>query len=126
MPKPEAPTGGRGSGASCGNEAFGLVRSGMMRDNAIRARSKRKYKATTDSNHGLPVSDNLLNRDFQPERPDLVWTGDITYIATQEGWLYLAVVIDLFSRQVVGWAMGKRMTPGHRCPDHGVVQTPTG
>ena len=57
----------------------------MMRDNAIRARSKRKYKATTDSNHGLPVSDNLLNRDFQPERPDLVWTGDITYIATQEG-----------------------------------------
>src|SRR3954468_2922204 len=108
MPKPEAPTGGRGSGASCGNEAFGLVRSGMMRDNAIRARSKRKYKATTDSNHGLPVSDNVLNRDFQPERPDLV--GDITYIATQEGWLYLAVVIDLFSRQVVGWAMGKRMT----------------
>jgi transposase InsO family protein len=83
---------------------------GMMRDNAIRARSKRKYKATTDSNHGLPVSDNVLNRDFQPERPDLVWTGDITYIATREGWLYLAVVIDLFSRQVVGWAMGKRMT----------------
>ena len=82
----------------------------MMRDNAIRARSKRKYKATTDSNHGLPVSDNLLNRNFQPERPDLVWTGDITYIATQEGWLYLAVVIDLFSRQVVGWAMGERMT----------------
>ena len=82
----------------------------MMRDNAIRARSKRKYKATTDSNHGLPVSDNVLNRDFQPERPDLVWTGDITYIATREGWLYLAVVIDLFSRQVVGWAMGKRMT----------------
>ena len=64
----------------------------MMRDNAIRARSKRKYKVTTDSNHGLPVSDNLLDRDFQPERPDLVWTGDITYIATQEGWLYLAVV----------------------------------
>jgi transposase InsO family protein len=82
----------------------------MMRDHAIRARSKRKYKATTDSNHGLPVSDNLLNRAFQPEQPDQVWTGDITYIATQEGWLYLAVVIDLFSRQVVGWAMGERMT----------------
>ena len=49
----------------------------MMRDNDIRARSKRKYKATTDSHHGLPVSDNVLNRDFQPERPDLVWTGDI-------------------------------------------------
>ena len=82
----------------------------MMRDNAIRARSKRKYKATTDSNHGLPVSDILLNRNFQPERPDLVWTGDITYTAIQEGWLYLAVIIDLFSRQVVGWAMGERMT----------------
>lgn len=82
----------------------------MMRDHAIRARSKRKYKATTDSNHGLPVSDNLLNRAFQPEQPDRVWTGDITYIATQEGWLYLAVVIDLFSRQVVGWAMSERMT----------------
>jgi transposase InsO family protein len=82
----------------------------MMRDNAIRARSKRKYKATTDRNHSLPVSDNLLNRAFQPEQPDRVWTGDITYLATQEGWLYLAVVIDLFSRQVVGWAMGERMT----------------
>lgn len=82
----------------------------MMRDHAIRARSKRKYKATTDSNHGLPVSGNLLNRAFQPEQPDRVWTSDITYIATQEGWLYLAVVIDLFSRQVVGWAMGERMT----------------
>jgi putative transposase len=82
----------------------------MMRDNAIRARSRRKYKATTDSGHGLPVSDNLLNRNFQPDQPDRVWTGDITYIATQEGWLYLAVVIDLFSRQVVGWALGERMT----------------
>lgn len=81
----------------------------MMRDHAIRARSKRKYKATTDSNHGLPISDNLLNRAFQPEQPDRAWTGDITYVATREGWLYLAVVIDLFSRQVVGWAMGERM-----------------
>jgi putative transposase len=81
-----------------------------MRDNAIRARSRRKYKVTTDSGHGLPVSDNRLNRDFQPGQPDRVWTGDITYIATQEGWLYLAVVIDLFSRQVVGWALGDRMT----------------
>ena len=81
-----------------------------MRDNAIRARSRRKYKAATDSDHGLPVSDNRLNRDFQPGQPDRVWSGDITYIATQEGWLYLAVVIDLFSRQVVGWALGDRMT----------------
>lgn len=82
----------------------------MMKVNGIRARSKRKYKATTDSNHGLPVCDNLLNRDFSPREPDQVWTGDITYIPTDEGWLYLAVVIDLFSRQVVGWAMGERMT----------------
>ncbi len=81
-----------------------------MRDNAIRSRSRRKHKATTDSGHGLPVSDNRLNRDFQPGQPDRVWSGDITYIATQEGWLYLAVVIDLFSRQVVGWALGDRMT----------------
>jgi len=84
----------------------------MMKDNAIMARGKRKYKATTNSNHGLPVSDNLLNRNFSPEQPDRVWTGDITYIPTDEGWLYLAVVIDLFSRQVVGWAMGERMTRG--------------
>ncbi|MGF7176116.1 IS3 family transposase [Azospirillum doebereinerae] len=82
----------------------------MMRDHAIRARGQRKFKATTDSTHSLPVSDNPLNRAFRPEQPDRVWTGDITYIATQEGWLYLAVVIDLFSRQVVGWALGERMT----------------
>lgn len=82
----------------------------MMRDNAIRARSKRKFKATTDSNHGLPVCANLLNRNFSPEKPDAVWTGDITYIPTEEGWLYLAVVIDVFSRQIIGWAMGERMT----------------
>ena len=82
----------------------------IMKDNAIMARGKRKYKATTNSNHGLPVSDNLLNRNFSPGQPDRVWTGDITYIHTDEGWLYLAVVIDLFSRQVVGWAMGERMT----------------
>jgi transposase InsO family protein len=82
----------------------------MMKENAIRARSKRKFKATTDSNHGLPVSENLLNRNFKPERPDIVWTGDITYIPTQEGWLYLAVVIDAYSRQLIGWAMSERMT----------------
>ncbi len=82
----------------------------VMKEHDIRARAKRKYKATTNSNHGLPVCENLLNRNFQSDQPDRVWTGDITYIGTQEGWLYLAVVIDLFSRQVVGWAMGERMT----------------
>ena len=82
----------------------------MMRDHAIRARSKKKYKATTDSGHGLPVSENLRERDFAVDQPNRVWTGDITNISTDEGWLYLAVVIDLFSRQVVGWFLGNRIT----------------
>src|SRR5512137_78424 len=80
-----------------------------MKLHGIKARGKRKFKATTDSNHGLPVAENLLNREFTPAAPDRVWTSDITYVATDEGWLYLAVVIDLFSRQVVGWSMQSRM-----------------
>jgi putative transposase len=75
----------------------------------IKARSKRNYKATTDSNHSLPVAENLLQRDFSPAAPDRVWSSDTTYIATDEGWLYLTVVIDLFSRQVVGWSMKPHM-----------------
>jgi putative transposase len=81
----------------------------LMQLHGIKARSKRKYKATTDSNHSLPVAENLLQRDFSPTAPDRVWSSDITYIATDEGWLYLAVVIDLFSRQVVGWSMKPHM-----------------
>jgi transposase InsO family protein len=81
----------------------------LMQLHGIKARGKRKYKATTDSNHGLPVAPNLLNRQFTVQAPDRVWTSDITYIATDEGWLYLAVVIDLFSRQVVGWSMQPHM-----------------
>jgi putative transposase len=81
----------------------------LMQLHVIKARSKRKYKATTDSNHSLPVAENLLQRDFSPAAPDCVWSSDITYIATDEGWLYLAVVIDLFSRQVVGWSMKPHM-----------------
>lgn len=81
----------------------------LMQLHGIKARGKRKYKATTDSNHGLPVAPNLLNRQFTVHAPDRVWTSDITYIATDEGWLYLAVVIDLFSRQVVGWSMQPHM-----------------
>ena len=85
------------------------VRVGKERDDAGQRHSG-TLEAEVQSDDRQPswLSDNLLNRNFQPERPDLV--GDITYIATQDGWLYLAVVIDLFSRQVVGWAMGKRMT----------------
>ena len=81
----------------------------LMKLHGIKARAKRKYKATTDSNHKLPVAENLLNREFTPATPDTVWTSDITYIATDEGWVYLAVVIDLFSRQVVGWSMKPHM-----------------
>jgi putative transposase len=75
----------------------------------IKARGKRRFKATTDSKHNLPVAENLLNREFKQEAPDRVWTSDITYLATSEGWLYLAVVIDLFSRRVVGWSLKPHM-----------------
>jgi putative transposase len=81
----------------------------LMKLHGIKARAKRKYKATTDSNHNLPIAPNLLDRQFAVDRPNRVWTSDITYLATDEGWLYLAVVIDLFSRQVVGWSMKPHM-----------------
>ena len=82
----------------------------LMQLHGIRAKGKRRFKVTTDSNHQLPISPNLLNREFTVAEPDKVWAGDITYIATDEGWLYLAVVIDLFSRQVVGWSLRDDMT----------------
>jgi len=81
----------------------------LMQRNGIKARGKRKFVVTTDSTHDLPIAPNLLNRDFTPEAPNQVWTSDITYIATDEGWLYLTAVIDLFSRQVVGWSMRDHM-----------------
>ena len=82
----------------------------LMKAHGLQARGKRKFKATTNSSHRLPVSPNLLERDFCVEAPNRVWTGDITYLWTEEGWVYLAVVIDLFSRQVVGFSMSERMT----------------
>ena len=82
----------------------------LMRENGIRARHKRRYRATTDSTHGLPVADNLLNRHFSPAAPNQVWTADLTYVWTDEGWLYLAVVLDLFNREIVGWSIKSRMT----------------
>ena len=82
----------------------------LMRENGIAAKTKKKFKATTNSRHNLPVAPNLLNREFNVERPDEAWVGDITYIWTREGWLYLAVVLDLFSRKVIGWGMGERLT----------------
>jgi len=81
----------------------------LMQRHGLRARTKRKFVVTTDSKHNLPVAPDLVQRRFTPEAPNHLWSGDITYIATDEGWLYLAAVIDLFSRQVVGWSMGPHM-----------------
>jgi putative transposase len=82
----------------------------LMRQNGIRARVPRRYRVcTTDSKHTLPVAENLLNQNFVADRPDRVWLADITYIPTAEGWLYLAVLLDLFTRKVVGWAMRDHM-----------------
>ena len=82
----------------------------LMREHGIQARHKRRFKATTDSKHSMPVAPNLLARKFTPEAPNRVWTGDITYIQTGEGWLYLAIVLDLFNREIVGWPIKPRMT----------------
>ncbi len=81
-----------------------------MQLHGIRARGKRRFKVTTDSKHDLPISPHLLDRQFDVAEPDKVWAGDITYIATDEVWLFLAVVIDLFSRQVVGRSLRADMT----------------
>ena len=80
-----------------------------MKACGLQARGKRKFKATTNSAHQLPVAPNLIERDFTPALPNQVWTTDITYLATDEGWLYLTVMLDLFSRQVVGWSLQTHM-----------------
>jgi putative transposase len=81
----------------------------LMHDNDIRAKTARKFRNTTDSKHTRPVADNLLDRQFNPSNPNEVWLGDITYIWTREGWLYLAAVEDLYSRMLVGWSMADHM-----------------
>lgn len=86
-----------------------------LRRQGLRAKGARKFKATTNSNHTLPVAENLLKQDFSAQRPNQVWVGDITYLGTDEGWLYLAVVLDLYSRKVVGWSMSERMTATLAC-----------
>jgi putative transposase len=104
----------------------------LMHDNGIRAKTARKFRNTTDSNHALPVADNLLSREFDAQGPNERWVTDITYIPTREGWLYLAVVEDLYSRMVVGWAMSDTMTSrlvvdalemavARRLPDEGLL-----
>ena len=81
----------------------------LMRQHGMAAKSKRKFRCTTDSNHDRPVAENVVNREFRPAAADRTWTADITYIATGEGWLYLAAVEDLYSRRIVGWSMGERI-----------------
>ena len=93
-------------GESCGRTKAGT----LMKLAGVEAKQKKKFKATTDSKHDLPVAPNLLERNFEVSEPDCVYCSDITYIWTTEGWLYLAVILDLFSRQVVGWSMSNRIT----------------
>jgi len=76
----------------------------IMHENRIWAQRKRRYRVTTDSNHDYPIPDNLLRQDFTADAPNQVWVGDITYVSTDEGWLYVAILLDLYSRRIVGWA----------------------
>jgi len=82
----------------------------MMKGIGIKARRRRKFKATTDSNHNYPIAPNLLNRNFSTSRKNQVWVSDITYIETSNGWAYLTVIIDLYDRKVIGWSVSQDMT----------------
>jgi putative transposase len=94
------------SGLSCGENRVAR----LMRHNGISAKRRRQFRVTTNSKHHYPVAPNLLNRQFDVSTPNAVWVSDITYIWTTEGWLYLAGVVDLHSRMVVGWSMNHRIT----------------
>ena len=83
--------------------------AGLRREHEIRAKTARKFRCTTDSDHDLPVAENVLDRQFDPALPNEAWVADITYIPTREGWLYLAAVEDLYSRRVVGWSMAEHL-----------------
>jgi len=94
-------------------EGFAIGRDktrGLMKVLKLKVKQKRKYKVTTDSKHKLPIANNVLNRKFSPSAPNQAWGMDITYLWTQQGWIYLAVVIDLYSRRVVGWSIDRRIT----------------
>ena len=84
--------------------------SRLMKEMGIRSKVVKKYKATTNSKHNLPIYPNLVAQDFKVNARGIIWVSDITYVHTDEGWLYLATVMDLFSRRIIGWAMSKRMT----------------
>ncbi len=103
-----------------------------MRKNDIKAKTKKRFKVTTNSKHNHPIATNLLNQDFTAQHPNQIWASDITYIWTREGWLYLAVILDLFSRRIVGWAMSNRLGQElvlnafqqalwRRRPGHGII-----
>jgi len=94
------------NGTKCGENRVAR----LMKKNEIVGKAAKKFKATTNSKHNLPVAENLLKQNFAAQKPNTVWVSDITYIWTLEGWLYLAVILDLYSRQVVGWAMSDRLT----------------
>lgn len=95
-------------GVVCGRHRVARV----MRENGLIAKAAKKFKATTDSNHRLPVAENLLQRQFEVSEPNRAWVGDISYVWTREGWLYLAILLDLFSRRVVGWSIRDRLDRG--------------
>ncbi|ACL75837.1 Integrase catalytic region [Ruminiclostridium cellulolyticum H10] len=96
----------KNEGIKCGKNRIAK----LMKENNIAAKTRKKFKATTNSNHNYPVADNILNQDFTAYKPNQIWVADITYIPTDEGWLYLAAIIDLYNRKVVGWAMDSTMT----------------
>lgn len=98
----------RANGTTCGKNRV----AHLMKIHGIIGKAKKKFKATTNSKHNLPVAENLLNQNFEAEKPNTAWVSDITYVPTLEGWLYLVVILDLFSRQVVGWSMSDRLTSG--------------
>jgi putative transposase len=84
----------------------------LMSENGLKARQKTRFKKTTDSDHGGPIATNVLDQDFTADGPDQKWGVDISYVWTAEGWLYLAIVLDLFSRRIVGWQLSDRMKRG--------------
>ena len=96
----------RASGIRCGKNRVAR----LMRENGIMAKTRRRFKITTDSRHNLPIAENLLDQEFTADAPNKTWTGDITYIWTKQGWMCLAVVLDLFNREIIGWSMRKRIT----------------
>jgi transposase InsO family protein len=105
----------------------------LMRENGLNARKKRKYVPTTNSNHGLPVCENILNREFYAEKGGQKWVSDITYLRTENGWVYLTVVLDLYDRKIIGWALSDTMETAdtavnalemavtNRAPENGLI-----